>query len=91
MNQLSMIEVFINTTKEKMKLDNPLSFDQCSNSSVSLYAHFVLHNVPTDQVVLINDDSTPQQEVFILRGAYDIYTIIAMQNASDAFPIRIGL
>ena len=28
-NQFSMIEVFGNTTKKEVKLDNPLSFDQC--------------------------------------------------------------
>ena len=37
MNQFSMMEVFGNTTKKEVKLDNPLSFDQCSISSVSLY------------------------------------------------------
>ena len=37
MNQLSMMKVFGNTTKKEVKLDNPLSFDQCSISSVSLY------------------------------------------------------
>ena len=47
-NQFSMIEMLGNTTKKKVKLDNPLSFDQCSISSVSLYTDFVLHNVPTD-------------------------------------------
>ena len=36
MNQFSMIEVFGNTTKKEVKLDNPLSFDQCYISSVSL-------------------------------------------------------
>ena len=47
-NQFSMIEVFGNTTKKEVKLDNPLSFDHCYISSVSLYTDFVLHNVPTD-------------------------------------------
>ena len=92
-NQFSMIEVFGNTTKKEVSeagLDNPLSFDQCSISSVSLYADFVLHNVPTDQVVLINAGSTTQ-EITIPRGAYDIETIIAMLNASDAFPVRSGI
>ena len=42
-----------------------------------------MHSVPTDQVVLINAGNTPQ-EVLIPRGAYDIETIIAMLNASDA-------
>ena len=73
-----------------MKLDNPLSFDQCYISSVSLYTDFVLHNVPTDQVVLINAGTTTQ-EITIPRGAYDIETIIAMLNASDAFPVRSGI
>ena len=46
-SQLSMIEVLGNITKKEMRLGNPLSFDQCSISSVSLYTDFVLHNVPT--------------------------------------------
>ena len=85
-----MIEAFRNTTKKDVKLDNPLSFDQCYISSVSLYTVFVLHNVPTDQVIVINAGSTPQ-EIKITRGAYNIETIIAMLNASDAFSVRIGL
>ena len=51
MNQFSMIEVLGNTTKKEVKLDNLFSFDQCPVSSVSLYTDFVLHNVPTDQVI----------------------------------------
>ena len=78
-----MIEVFDNTTKKEVKLDNPLSFDHCSISSVSLYTDFVLHNVPSDQVILI-DAGTSTHEVLIPRGAYDIEMIIAMLNASDA-------
>ena len=89
MNQFIMIEVLGNTRKKEVKLDNPLSFDQCSISSVSLYTDFVLHNVSTDQVVVINAGNTPQ-EVLIPRGAYNIETIIAMLNESDAFPVRIG-
>ena len=89
MNQFSMIEVFGNTTKKEVKLDNPLSFDQCYISSVSLYTDFVLHNFPADQVIVINVGNTPQ-EVVILRGAYDIETIIAMLIASDAFTVWIG-
>ena len=73
-----------------MKLDNLLSFDQCSISSVSLYTDFVLHNVPTDQVVVINAGNT-SQEVVIPRGTYDIETIITMLNASEAFLVRIGV
>ena len=90
MNQFSMTEVFGNTRKKEVKLDNPLSFDQCSTSSVSHYTDFVLHNVTTDQVIVINAGSTPQ-EVVIPRGAYNIETIIAMLNASDAFPVWIGV
>ena len=60
-NQLCMIEVF-GSRKKELKLDNPLSFDQCSISSVSLYTDFVLHNVPSDQVVVI-DEGTTQHEV----------------------------
>ena len=56
---------------------------------MSLYTDFVLHNVTTDQIVVINAGNTPQ-EVLIPRGAYNIETIIAMLNASDAFSIRIG-
>ena len=41
MSQFSMIEVFGNNTKKEVKLDNPLSFDQCSISSLSLYTDFV--------------------------------------------------
>ena len=66
MNQLSMMEVFGNTTKKKVKLDNPLSFNQCSISSVSLYTYFVLHNVPTDQLILIDAGTSPH-EVLIPR------------------------
>ena len=90
MNQFSMTEVFGNTMKKEVKLGNPLSFDQCSISPVLLYTVFVLHNVPTDQIVVINAGNTPR-EVLIPRGAYDIETIIAMLNASDAFLVRIGV
>ena len=54
-NQFSMIEVFGNNSKKEVKLDNPLSFNKCYISSVSLYTDFVLHNVPTDQVVVMNE------------------------------------
>ena len=65
-NQFSMIEVFGNATKKEVKLDNPLSLDQCSISSVSLYTDFVLHNVPTDQMILIDAGTSPH-EVLIPR------------------------
>ena len=45
MNQFSMMEMFGNTTKKEVKLDNPLSFDQCFISSLLLNADFVLYNV----------------------------------------------
>ena len=88
-NQLSMIEVF-GSRKKEVKLDNPLSFDQCSISSVSLYTDLVLPNVPSDQVIVI-DASSIQHEVLIPRGAYDIETIFSMLNVSDAFPVRIDV
>ena len=49
-----MIEVFGNNNKKEVKLDNPLSFNKCYISFVSLYTDFVLFNVPTNQVVVIN-------------------------------------
>ena len=55
MNQFSMIEVLCNSKKKEVMLDNPLSFDQCSNKSVSLYTDFVMHNVSTDQVIVIEE------------------------------------
>ena len=61
-NQFSMIEVFGNTTKKEVKLDNPLSFDQCSISSVSLYTDFVLHNVSTDQVIVIEEGTAQHRK-----------------------------
>ena len=90
MNQISMIDVFGNTRKKEVNLNNPISFDQCSTSSVSLYTDFVLHNFPTDQVVVVNAGSA-LQKVAIPRGAYGIETIIAMLHSSDAFPVRMGV
>ena len=86
-----MIEVFGNTTKKELKLDNPLSFDQCSISSVSLYTDFVLHNVQIDQVIVIEEGTSTPQEVLIPRDSYDIETIITMLNVSDDFPVRVGV
>ena len=83
-NQFSMIEVFGNNSKKEVKLDNPLSFNKCYISSVSLYTDFVLHNIPTDQIVIINGNRTDESIISIPRGAYDIETIIAMLNANDA-------
>ena len=64
-NQFSMIEVFGNNSKKEVKLDNPLSFNQCYVSSVSLYTDFVLHNVPTDQVVVINGGYSNSYQITI--------------------------
>ena len=85
-NQISMIEVFRNTMNKEVKLDNPLSFDQCYISSVSLYTDFVLHNFPADQVIVI-DEGTSLHDMLIPQGAYNIETIIAMLNASDAITV----
>ena len=57
---------------------------------MSLYTDFVLPNVPSDQVIVIDASST-QHEVLIPRGAYGIETIFAMLNVSDAFPVRIDV
>ena len=83
-NQFNMIKVFGNNSKKEVKLDNPLSFNKCYISSVSFYTDFVLHNIPTDQVVVMNGSRTDERIILIPRGAYDIETIIAMLNASDA-------
>ena len=75
-----------------MKLDNLLSrsISVPSQSCRSIPISCCTTSCPTDQVVLINGGSTPQ-EVLILRGAYEIETMIAMLNASDAFSVRIGI
>ena len=67
-----------------MKLDYPLSFDNCYISFVLFYTDFTFHNVPSDQVVVINGDRTDEIVISISRGTYDIETIIAMLNASDS-------
>ena len=61
-NQLSRIGVFGDTTKKEVKLDNPLSFDQYSISSLSLYTDLVLRNVPTDQMI-VTDEGTTRHKV----------------------------
>ena len=81
-----MIKVFGNTTKKEVKLDNPLSFDQWLHLvRVVVYGLCVLHNVPTDQVVLINAGETIQRDHDFTNAVHtNIETIIAMLNASDA-------
>ena len=64
-NQFSMIEVFGNNSKKEMKLDNPLSFDKCYISLVSFCTDFTFHNVPSDQVVVINGDRTDESVISI--------------------------
>ena len=83
-NQFSMIEVFGNNSKKEVKLDNPLSFNQCYVSSVSLYTDLVLQNVPQDQLVMTNGVYANSSEITIPQGVYEIETIIAMLNSSDA-------
>ena len=83
-NQFSMIEVFGNNSKKELKLDNPLSFNQCFISSISFYTDFVLHNVSTDQIVVINGGYLNSSEITIHQGVYEIETIITMLNSSDA-------
>ena len=78
--------MFGNTTKKKVKLDkSSLIRSVATISSVSLYRDFVLHNVPTDQVVLINAGETIQRDHDFTNAVHtNIETIIAMLNASDA-------
>ena len=83
-NQFNMIKVFRITKNREVQRDNPLSFDKCYISFVSFHTDFTFHNVPSDQVVVINGDRTDESVISIPRGTYDIETIIAMLNASDA-------
>ena len=83
-NQFSMIEVFGNNIKKEVKLNNPLSFNQCYVSSVSLCTDLVLQNVPQDQLVVINGVYANSCKITIPQGVYEIETIIAMLNSSDA-------
>ena len=64
-NQFSMIEVFGNNSKKKKKLDNPRSFDRCYISLVSFYTDFTFHNVPSDQVIVINGDRIDESVISI--------------------------
>ena len=64
-NQFRMIEVFGNNNKREVKLDNPLSFNKCYISFVSLYTDFVLFNVPTNQVVVMNGGRTDESVISI--------------------------
>ena len=64
-NQFSMIEVFGNNSKKEMKLDIPLSFDKCYISFVLFYTDFTFHNVPSDQVFVINGGRTDESVISI--------------------------
>ena len=46
-------------------LHRTLSYNQCYVSSISLYTDFVLHNVPTDQVVVINGGYSNSYQITI--------------------------
>ena len=48
-----------------MKLDNPLSFDKCYISFVLFYTDFTFHNVPSDQVIVINGGKTDESVISI--------------------------
>ena len=43
-NQFSMTEIFGNISKKEVKLDNPLSFNKCYISSVSLSMNYTSSN-----------------------------------------------
>ena len=64
-NQFSMIEVFGNNSKKKIKLDNPRSFDKCYISFVSFYTDFTFHNVPSDQVIVTNGGRIDESVILI--------------------------
>ena len=51
-NQVSMIEVFGNNSKKEVKLDNPLSFNKCYISSVSLSMNGISSNVKPSVEIL---------------------------------------
>ena len=50
---------------------------------ITLY-RFCIHNVLTDQVVMINGVYANSCKITIPQGAYENETIIAMLNSSDA-------
>ena len=52
-NQFNMIEVFGNNSKKEVKLDNPLSFNKCYISSVSLSMNCSSSNVKPSIEILI--------------------------------------
>ena len=93
LNQFSMIKVFGNTTLLQRRKWNWTILFLSFFRSISGYnlvcvvgiRDFVLHNVPTDQVVLINAGETIQRDHDFTNAVHtNIETIIAMLNASDA-------
>ena len=64
-NQFNMIDVFRITTNKEVQRNNPLSFDKFYISFVSFYTDFTFHNVPSDQVVVINGGRTDESVISI--------------------------
>lgn len=83
LSQFSIAQV-CNTPKTVVKLDRPLSFKQCYISSVSLYTDFQLYNIPEDQIVVIDGNTTDHATIEIPKGVYEIEELIALLNTSDA-------
>lgn len=83
LSQFSIAQV-CNTPKTIVKLDRPLSFKQCYISSVSLYTDFQLYNIPEDQIVVIDGNTTDHATIEIPKGVYEIEELIALLNTSDA-------
>ena len=81
-----MIKVFGNTTKKEVKLDNPLSFDQWLHLvRVVVYGLCVLHNVPTDQVVLINAGETIQRDHDFTNALFKV-----VYSGENAFHVTVN-
>ena len=64
-NQFNMIDMFRITTNREVQRDNPLSFDKCYISFVLFYTDFTFHNVPSDQVIVINGGKTDESVISI--------------------------
>ena len=89
--QSRIIEVLV-SSKKNVKLDNPLLFVR----SVFHLVRAALYRFRVAQRTHWLNDSDQRkdntaQEVIIPQGAYDIETIIAMLNTSDAFRVQIGV
>ena len=85
-----MIDVFGNITKTNVNVGNPLSFDLCCFSSMSLYTDFVLHNIPTDQVIITikvnsSDVEDLRYQVKTWGEYYELYIVLDVTLMADAF------